>query len=57
MKSVSKSEWEQLSMDFKRMYDVTPYMVYKETDGSTCFGPVRIVEKNDDDDSSSCTSH
>jgi len=46
MKIISKNEWDRVPENNKKIYDLTPYMVYKDTDGSTCFGPVKITEEN-----------
>ncbi len=44
MKIITKEEWEIAPEDYKKVYDRTLYMVYKETDGWTCFGPVKVLE-------------
>ncbi len=31
-------------VDYKRIYNGTLYMVYKDIYGSTCFGPVKIAD-------------
>ncbi len=43
MKIVTKEEWESTPEENKKVYDDTPYMVYRE-DGRTCFGPVKVLE-------------
>ncbi len=45
MKIITKKEWEKAPGDYKKVYDGTLYMVYRE-DGGTCFGPVKILEDN-----------
>ncbi len=45
MKAVTREEWDKAPEEYKKVYDYNLYMVYKDEDGSTCFGPVRIVEK------------
>ncbi len=46
MKIITKEEWEKAPEDYKKVYDGNLYMVYKETDGGTCFGPVKVLEDN-----------
>ncbi len=43
MKIITRKEWEKTPKDYKRIYDDSLYMVYKDNDGSTYFGPVRIA--------------
>ncbi len=43
MKIISKKEWDNTPEEWKRIYDGTPYMLYKENETS-CFGPVKIIE-------------
>jgi len=45
MKAVRREEWDKAPEEYKKVYDDTMYMVYKEEDGSVCFGPVRIIEE------------
>ncbi len=44
MKTITRNEWDKVSHDLKRVFETTPYMFYKESDGSIYFGPVRIIE-------------
>ncbi len=46
MKVITKDEWDRVPKDNKKIYDVTTYMIYRDLDGSTCFGPVKVIEKN-----------
>ncbi len=46
MKIITKKEWDNTPEEYKRFYEGTPYMVYKEGDGSLYFGPVRIKDEN-----------
>ncbi len=44
MRLVARKEWDSTPVEFKRVFDSTPYMFYKDSDGSACFGPVKIIE-------------
>ncbi len=44
MKIITKKEWDKASDEYKRIYEGTPYMLFKESDGRTYFGPVKIKE-------------
>jgi len=46
MKLVTKDEWDRTPDEYKKIYDGTFYMIYKETDGRVCFGPVKLKEDN-----------
>ncbi len=46
MKLITKKEWEDTPEDYKRNYSGSLYMLYKEVDGSTYFGPVKIKSED-----------
>ncbi len=46
MKIITKEEWDNTPDEYKKVYDGTPYMVYKETYGKICFGPVKTKEED-----------
>ncbi len=46
MKVITKEEWSKAPQDYKKVYNDTMYMVYKESDGSTYFGPVKVVKED-----------
>ncbi len=48
MKTIAKQDWEKVPESEKKIYDGIFYMVYKETDGRTCFGPVKVIEEEHD---------
>jgi len=43
MRIVTKKEWDNTPEENKRVYNGTPYMLYREGE-RTCFGPVRVIE-------------
>ncbi len=45
MKLVTMEQWDNAPKENKKIYDGTPYMIYKEED-SICFGPVKVLEDN-----------
>ncbi len=46
MKTITKEEWDNTPEKYKRVYEGNFYMVYRETDGMLCFGPVKVLEKD-----------
>ncbi len=46
MKSVTEKEWENTPGHYKNIYGDIPYMVYKDREGVTYFGPVKIKEED-----------
>ncbi len=45
MKKVTQEEWDKTPDEYKKIYNDTLYMVYKELDGAVYFGPVKILSK------------
>ncbi len=46
MKVITKEEWGNTPQDYKKVYNDTMYMLYKESDGSMYFGPVKVVKED-----------
>ncbi len=46
VKIVTKKEWAKTPKECKGEFHHTPYMIYREPDGSTCLGPVKIMGKD-----------